>query len=377
MNTYANNDTEQNVMPISNDVPYIWDSWYRYDAGQQHFHVYYLNVDDHALAIDLECRFYAKIGYATTRDFESFEYHNHNVITATELTESRDNTAIWTGSQITFGEQNTQLMAFTSRDMHAPCSFGDKQPMTQHISFATSYDCVNWQRVKGMHVDADSRFYTTESIKGDVTVHGWRDPFMFRIPGDNHAYMLLTANGKGLEHGIRGERNGKHGVIGLLRTTRPNDLRDWEATGITYAVDVPEAEVPRLYIDGNTGKPVICYSCKNDAAYVPHKPQAHEIEYGFYGFYVDFDTILETLRTKAPDEHALTWVPPEARLPLLGRGEDCLYACQVIAEMNGEIFGFDTNIGGMRISKVRTLPHFQPANTDFHDFHLSLEEAES
>jgi hypothetical protein len=351
-------------------TPYIWDSWYWYDKTDGQFHVYYLNVDEHALAAVEQHHFHARIGYATTQDFVEYDYHYHAAVTATEAEKSRDNTAIWTGCSVAYGNGTDRLMAFTSRDAAQSPVEGrdDPHPFTQHISFATSSDGRHWERVDGAHVDADPRFYSTESIVGDVVIHAWRDPILFRIDGDDHAYMLLCAHGKDLPSGVKDERNGAHGVIALLKSSAPRNLTQWVATGVSFAVDVPEAEVPRIYVDARTGKHIIAYSCKNAEAYVPHTPDKTKIAYGFYGFAVDMAAIAERIRHKPADESLMIHVKEADKIPLLAYGEDTLYACQVIPELGGKIMGFDTNAGVMRLSDVRVIDWLRPANADFREF---------
>jgi sugar/nucleoside kinase (ribokinase family) len=353
------------------DTPYIWDSWYLYNHEEQQFDVYYLNVDDHALVPKEEHHFHARIGYATTRDFESYSYIGHDVMTATSDAESRDNTSIWTGCSVAYGTEGQRLMAYTSRDVAQAIPEGITRPFTQHISFATSADGIQWERITGAHIDADRRFYSTASIPHDVVIHAWRDPAIFRVPGNNHAYMLLSAHARGLPHGIKGERNGTHGVIALLRTTTERTLTSWESTGISFAVDVPEAEVPRMYIDTTNGRHMIAYSCKNDAAYVPHTPDPAQINYGFYGFYVDMEEMIALIEGKSFGQPYVIHIAEEDKIPLLARGEDTLYACQVVPELGGSIIGFDTKRGSIRASTVRQMPHLAPPLMDFSDFSLT------
>ena len=352
-----------------NTRPYIWDSWYWYDQATGLFHVYYLNVDDHSLVPKEEHHFHARIGYATTKDFITYEYRNHAVMTATDAVTSRDNTSIWTGCSIAYGKGSDRLMAFTSRDSAQEPVEGLPRPFTQHISFATSPDGLHWQRVKGAHIDADGRFYSTQSIKGDVVIHAWRDPVIFRAPGSDYAYMLLCAHGKDLPHGIKGEKNGKHGVVALLRSREPRLLTDWMATGISFAVDVPEAEVPRMYIDSKTGKHLIAYSCKNAQAYVPHVPDKSRIEYGFYGFHVDMAALAAEAEASVGESRMVT-ITEKEKIPLLAYGEDSLYACQIVPELGGEIIGFDTSAGIIRATTVRKMDTLRPADMDFRDFTL-------
>jgi beta-fructofuranosidase len=351
--------------------PYIWDSWYWYDTDADLFHVYYLNVDDHDLVPKEEHHFSARIGYATTTNFVEYDYHHHAVMTATGAEDSRDNTSIWTGCSVAYGKEGRRLMAFTSRDEAQAPVEGLARPFTQHISFATSPDGLHWQRLKDVHLDPDPRYYSTRSIVGDVVIHAWRDPVIFRAPESDYAYMLVCAHGKDLPHGVKGEKNGAHGVVALLKSTRPKDLSAWEATGISFAVDVPEAEVPRMYIDRTTGKHMIAYSCKNAEAYVPHTPDKSKVEYGFYGFYVDLKALAQEIESGAVTSPRLIHVEERERIPLLAYGEDALYACQVVPELGGQIIGFDTNQGIIRASTVRLADTLAPADMDFRDFNVT------
>ncbi len=349
-------------------LPYIWDSWYRYDDGV--FHVYYLNVDNHELVAPEQHHFAAKLGYATTRDFVHYNYANHSVLEADF--DSFDDTSIWTGCIVEFEESKQKLLAFTSRNSaQKRVRTWEAQPFNQHLSFATANDDAHFERLQGVHVQADSRFYNVASTPNDVTIHAWRDPFIFRNPHDDYAYMLVTAQAKGLKSGLRDVRAGAHGVIALLKAGAPKRLSGWQSTGISFAVEVSEAEVPRLYYDtmanGGAGAHLLAYSCKNDAAYVGDKAN---IAYGFYGFHVDLNLLSIIATNKSADAPHLIHIPHATQIPLLGYGEDCLYACQVIPELSGKIMGFDTNAGNLRLSTVKSFPHLRPANLNFNDFTL-------
>jgi beta-fructofuranosidase len=352
-------------------LPYIWDSWYRYDHETKLFHVYYLNVDDHSLVIPEQHHFHAKLGYATTYDFINYDYINHNILSADSNT--YDDTSIWTGCVVQFGEQAQKLMAFTSRNSKQERIKGwEAQAFNQHISFAISNDNITFERIANKHLLPDERFYNIASIVDDVTIHAWRDPFIFRNPYDDYAYMLVTAQARGLIAGIKDKRAGLHGVIALLRADEPKKLSGWSATGISFVVEASEAEVPRLYYDANAQSHLIAYSRKNDSAYLGDKANQ---QYGFYGFHVDLKLLSLIAEHKQTNQPHLIHIPHSTQIPLLGFGEDNLYACQIIPELEGKIMGFDTRSsedggGKLRLSNMKQLPHLQPANLNFDDFIL-------
>jgi beta-fructofuranosidase len=346
-------------------LPYIWDSWYRYDELQKLFHVYYLNVDDHSLVATEQHHFSAKVGYATTKDFKHYDYVNHSILQADS--NSRDNTSIWTGSVIEFGKSAKKLMAFTSRDNKQNLVAGfEAQPYNQHLSFAISDDNEHFVRLSGEHIDPDPRFYNTETMTNDVTIHAWRDPYIFRIPNDPYAYMLVTAQAKSLKNGFKGKFTGEHGVIALLRSNAPYGLKNWHSTGISFACNVSEAEVPRLYYDTQAKNHLIAYSCKNPATYLEDKINA---ACGFYGFKVDLGLIQHLLSHKDPSEHYIINIAHDLQIPLISFGEEPLYACQIIPELDGLIMGFDIVQGSLRLS-AKKLAHLQPAQGDFNQFDL-------
>ena len=352
-------------------LPYIWDSWYRYDATTKLFHVYYLNVDDHNLVAPEQHHFHAKLGYATTYDFVDYHYVNHSILTADKAT--YDDTSIWTGCVVKFGSQAQRLIAFTSRNSaQKRVASWEAQPFNQHISFAIGNDDEHFERISGEHLLPDERFYNLSSQINDVTIHAWRDPFIFRNPYDDYAYMLVTAQAKGLKAGIKDTKAGEHGVIALLRAAAPKTLSGWTATGISFVVEASEAEVPRLYYDLSAQTHLIAYSCKNEAAYVGDKANQ---QYGFYGFHVDLKLLNLIVEHKEANQPHLIHIPHSTQIPLLGFGEDNLYACQIIPEIGGRIMGFDTRPseeggGKLRLSTVKQLTHLQPANLDFADFVL-------
>ena len=353
---------------------FVWDSWFLYDPEEDVFHIFYLNAsapDARQMVAQNKQHFKARVGHATTQDFETIDYKNHSVLSATPVEESPDNTSIWTGNAVFIGPENDFCMAFTSRDQRQESVEGFENPMTQHISFAVSRDAENWQRVEGLHIHSDPRFYNVQSNPNDVVCHAWRDPFMFRLPNSGHAFMLVSAQVKGAGHGVKGQKLGEQGALALLKTKNEFDMSEWEATGVSFCSYLTEAEVPCVYWDEERQMHLVCFSSKSAEGYIEgHKPD--DIQYGFYGFHVNFEKVLDAIAKKPRGEH-LMYDISQTSFELLNPQTSSIYACQIVPEKDGIIVGFDTtkdssgDLGGICVPGPR-YPNLRPVLRNFENF---------
>ncbi len=304
---------------------FVWDFWYHYDSESKLFHVIYLNADA-SLVPTNEHHFHARLGYAVTQDFDGIDWIDHDVFHADS--HGWDNTSIWSGDVIKTADGF--LLFYTSRNR----SIDDG--MTQNVGMARSTDFIHWDRIDGIRIEPDPRWYEPRNLEpdGDDTTHAWRDPFLFIH--DGIAHMVLAA--KSRESPIC-----RKGAIAVLRA-REDDLTDWEVLPPLCSPGwYSEMEVPQIY-ERPEGGLVLVFStwARGD-----HAPTTN----GQGGLHaINIDKI---------EPHDLGDIVPKVLLP----ASDGLYACRIIPELDGEIVGFDTERGGWRRSGRKT--YLKSINREF------------
>jgi|GEM_PF-580522 len=321
---------------------FTWDFWYHYDAGKRVFHVLFLNAE-RELAVTDQHHFHSVVGYATTEDFESFNWIKDEVFTADQS--SWDNTSIWTGDVVKIG--GGYLMFYTSRDAREE-SEGDF--LTQNVGAAISADFLSWERIPNLRIAPDARYYETAHVTGDTTIQAWRDPFLFRHRGET--YMIIAAKGKELEVG-------RKGAVGLLKA-KGGSLTDWETLPPIYPISptsspgiYDEVEVPQAYID-KQGRLTVVYSMKDIYDHAPGTG-------GGGGLHAVGVLDPANIKGKGKAE------PKEEQQPkVVVAYSSGVYAARVIPELEGVVVGFDLKEGGFVKSTVTT--GFVSTDRDFSGF---------
>jgi Glycosyl hydrolases family 32 N-terminal domain len=305
----------QSVYPsLQHPDRHVWDFWYYFEPETKIFHLFYLNADL-ALVADEQHHFSAQVGYATTKDFLSIEWHVDRVLAAD--TDRWDNTAIWSGDIIKV--ENGFLMFYTSRNKAID------NGMTQNIGAVFTphlHSFDRWFRMPNIRIQPQAP-YEIRHIHDDTTTHAWRDPFLFCC--DRQIYMLLSAKD-------RNQPLGRKGAVALLKA-KNNSFEDWEYLDpICQPGYYSEMEVPQLYRSTDDNYALV-YSCwaKNDFA--PSTDRSG----GLHGLF-------------SPSPFSFFGQHPQVLLPETDR----LYACRIIPELDGEIVGFDIDTGGIRRSGVKT-----------------------
>jgi beta-fructofuranosidase len=310
---------------------FVWDFWYIYDASQQLFHLLFLNADP-ALVAENQHHFAAVIGYATTHDFTSIEWQDHQVFQADP--DGWDNSSIWSGDVVRC--RDGYAFWYTSRDRR------QDDGMTQQIGLAVSTDFRSWQRIPQVRLTPDTRWYEPRAVADDNTTHAWRDPFMFRF--NRMLYMLVAAKS-------RQQPPTRKGAVALLQST-DGSLTNWSVLPPLHAGGwASECEVPQLY--QRDDRLVLVYSgwARHDYApttagqgglyMIEHPVPAGELAH------VDF-----------------------AALPQVVLAESAgLYACRVIPELGGDIVGFDLARGGLR--RVAGVAGIQSLDREFTGFSIA------
>ena len=307
---------------------YIWDFWYYYDSSSKFFHLFYLNADPKTIPGE---KFHnaAEIGYAVTKDFVSIDWGPHNVLSA----ESKEwyNSSMWSGDIIKITDGF--LLFFTSREKNVDDGF------TQNIGAAYSENIAasKWKVVQDIRIKPDPSIYEPKTLKDDVSIHAWRDPYLFIY--DEQIHMLVSAKAKK-------SPLGKNGTIALLRS-KDGGFIDWEILSpIAQPNSFSEMEVSQLFLNSNRHYELVFSSS--------FKATEESIKNKIGGLYTITSSNLKNFNNV-----------PQQLLPL----KSDLYACRIIPELGGEIIGFDTQTGGIRRSGIKT--GFSHVNRNFTKYKLT------
>jgi beta-fructofuranosidase len=201
---------------------WIWDFW-TVSVGDE-LHVFSLQAP-RALG-DPELRHWnVTIGHAVSSDLSNWEVLPDAL--APGASGAFDDRSTWTGSVIVHDGLWHMLYTGTS---------SAEDGLVQRVGLATSADLTTWTRRPDPVLEADPRWY--ELLDRDAWHdQAWRDPWLFRVPGDAavHAYVTARAND--------GEPRGR-GVIGHARS---RDLIHWEVLPpVTEPMGFGQMEVPQL-----------------------------------------------------------------------------------------------------------------------------------
>jgi beta-fructofuranosidase len=184
-------------------------------------------------------------------------------------------------------------------------------------------DARHWQRTPVLPLGVTGAAYEPRSLKGDASIHAWRDPFLFRR--EDSSYMLLAAKAVGLPLG-------RNGAVALLQAPG-QQLSQWQPQlPLVSPGDYSEMEVPQLY-QRRDGRLELLFSSTAALDFNPDQPHRGGL-YGIGGQRLE----------------DLAWQPPRNYLPAASG----LYACRAIPELEGELVGFDLATGGIRRSGVKT-----------------------
>ena len=298
---------------------FTWDFWYYYEQQKKIFHVFFLNAD-RILRTEEKHHFSSEVGYATTKDFILFNWISNNVLCADK--NQWFNSSIWTGDVIKIN--SGFLMFFTSRDKN------DNDGMTQNIGAAYSEKIEGpWNPIPGFRLQPSPLFYQTKTNPDDVSIHAWRDPYLFMH--NNNLHMLVTAKSN------KGELK-RNGCLALLRSINNSPL-SWEFLPPVYSPGYySEMEVSQIYLNAT-----------NDFQLVYSSPP----KWDFAPTTGNSGGLHSTKSTNPLDGYDNN--KPEVLLPFSSN----LYACRIIPELDGEIVGFDTQTGGLKRSSVKTqLKHY-------------------
>lgn len=309
---------------------HVWDFWYHFAPETGIFHLFYLNADRESVAEDKH-HFSSQVGYATTKDFLTIDWISDRVLGADP--DGWDDTSIWSGDVIKI--QDGFLMFYTSRNQ------ATDDGMTQNVGVAFTHHIQSfdrWFRIPSVRIQPQSP-YELRHVPDDMTIHAWRDPFLFRH--HEQIYMLLSAKDST-------QPVGKKGAVALLKAQN-NSFDRWEYLApICQPGFYAEMEVPQLY-RASADAYALVYSAWAKYDFAPSTQQSG----GLHG-------ILSPSLFNFPAVNPKVFLPQTAHL----------YACRVIPELDGEMVGFDINTGGIRRSGVKT--GLQHVDRDFSSYSIVM-----
>jgi sucrose-6-phosphate hydrolase SacC (GH32 family) len=309
---------------------HVWDFWYHFDTDTSIFHLFYLNAERGLVATDAH-HMSSQVGYATTKDFLTIDWITDRVLGADP--HGWDDTSIWSGDIIKV--QGGYLMFYTSRNQ------ATHDGMTQNVGVAFTHHIQSfdrWFRIPSIRIQPQAP-YALQHVPEDLTIHAWRDPFLFRH--EEQIYMLLSA--KEPDRPL-----GKKGTVALLKA-KNNNFEDWEyLPPICHPGFYAEMEVPQLYKASNDEYALV-YSTWAKYDFAPSTNHSGGLQGFSSSSMFDFPA-----------------TDPQVILPETAQ----LYACRVIPELNGEIVGFDIKTGGIRRSGVQT--GLQHVDRDFSSYSIAM-----
>ena len=184
---------------------WIWDSWYVKDGDT--YHAYYLCAS-RGLVDPVRRHRNPSVGHAISKDLKNWR------VLADALTPSDepafDSWTTWTGSVVK-DDNGKWWMFYTG-------SSREDDGLIQSIGVATSDDLINWQKQSTKPiVEADPQWYELYDGKSWPD-QAWRDPWVFRYPGEKTWQMLITARSK----------EGQPKTRGVIGHATSENLLDWQ-----------------------------------------------------------------------------------------------------------------------------------------------------
>lgn len=217
---------------------WIWDSWFVRDGDT--VHAFYLHAS-RALGDPERRHLHPIVGHATSTDLIHWTVVRDALIISEPP--AFDDGTTWTGSVIR-DDDGIWWMFYTGTSLA-------EDRKVQRIGAATSVDLLTWTKISVEPlVDADPAFYELldRTIWHD---QAWRDPWVFRFPGQPRWHMLVTARAS---HGEPSSR----GVIGHAVS---DNLRDWTVLPPLSAPGQGFGQLEVLQYEIVDGVPVILFCC--------------------------------------------------------------------------------------------------------------------
>lgn len=227
-----------NTLSLSLPDKWIWDSWYIREG--EIVHAFYLQAS-RALHDPIRRHNYPIIGHAISSDMKHWTVVEDALIVSDSP--AFDDGTTWTGS-IVRNDDGVWWMFYTGTSLAE-----DKK--IQRIGAATSVDLFRWDKVSSASlVNADPTYYETL----DPTVwpdEAWRDPWVFRFPGQSQWQMLITAR----------SREGNPRTRGVMGHAISDDLSAWKVQPPLSGPDQGFGQLEVFQFEIVDGIPLVMYCC--------------------------------------------------------------------------------------------------------------------
>ncbi len=217
---------------------WVWDSWFAFD-GENH-HAFYLQAS-RALGDPNRRHRNTSVGHAISRDLKNWTVLRDAL--APSEAPAADSWTTWTGSVVQQEDGNWRMFyTGTSRE-----DAGERQT----VCAATSTDLITWTKVEPAPVvAADSRWYKT--LEAGFANEPFRDPWVFRLPGQTEWTMLTTTGAKDAAS------RSVEAVMGVAKST---DLVNWQVQPPLGAPGQGFGETEVFQFEVVDGVPIILFCC--------------------------------------------------------------------------------------------------------------------
>ncbi|MFM5904782.1 MAG: glycosyl hydrolase family 32 [Micrococcales bacterium] len=218
---------------------WVWDSWYAFD-GENH-HAFYLQAS-RALGEPIRRHRNVTVGHAVSADLKNWT----QVVDALTPSESPafDSWTTWTGSIVRDDTANLWRMFYTGTSRE---DAGERQT----VGMAISTDLMVWEKVSNQPVvAADPRWYQT--LSAGFTNEPFRDPWVFKLPGEDDWTMLTTAAA------IDAVDQRQRGVMGLAKSP---DLVNWQVQPPAGSAGQGFGETEVFQFEIVDGVPILLFCC--------------------------------------------------------------------------------------------------------------------
>jgi beta-fructofuranosidase len=241
---------------------WIWDSWYVQVDGVTH--AFYLHASKALGNPDRRHR-HPIVGHAVSRDLTNWTVVQDALIISDAP--AFDDGTTWTGSVVR-ADDGLWWMFYTGT------SRAD-DTMVQRVGAATSPDLLTWTKVSTEAlVEADPAHYE----KLDLSLwhdEAWRDPWVFRFPGESTWQMLITARAA----------TGDPRVRGVLGHATSDNLVDWTVHPPLSQPGQGFGQLEVFQFEIVDGVPILLFCC-GVAELSPERQAAGEVG-GVYSVAVD------------------------------------------------------------------------------------------
>jgi beta-fructofuranosidase len=217
---------------------WVWDSWFAFD-GEKH-HAFYLQAS-RALGDPERRHRNTTVGHAISDDLKNW------TVVADAIAPSEapafDSWTTWTGSVIREPDGGWRMFyTGTSRE---------DAGMRQTIGAATSPDLMTWTKVENLPVvSADNRWYKT--LAEGFANEPFRDPWVFKMAGEDIWTMLVTAELKQSEHPRQ---------AAAMAMAKSSDLVNWVVQPPLSKPDQGFGETEVFQYEVVDGVPIILFCC--------------------------------------------------------------------------------------------------------------------